>query len=232
MAKAVDEDIDMVACGFHHQLPDFSWRDEIEMEEISIRGKENLKKLASSFIPAFGNKPLNYSACKAVYRRSLVPRFYSERELLSEDLPFNVKFLLGAESYAYLPVAAYNYNYRPSSISHSYDEKIMPKKIKTAALLDEICSGTIGNVGARFLFCMTHNWLVNEILPRKVRYKGKYQLVKSIITDVVFQNVIHSSDIYCTGKTSWHRKMAFKLMRKKFVGLYYLYAKLDCLKNS
>ena len=63
------------------------------------------------------------SACKAIYRLDLIKQnmilFHSERELISEDLVFNIDFLQKAIKVKITPLQLYYYYLNPNSITHA-----------------------------------------------------------------------------------------------------------------
>ncbi len=71
------------------------------------------------------------SACKAIYRLDLIKKhhllFHSERELISEDLIFNIDFLQQAFKVKTVPLQMYYYWSNPSSLSHAYRKNMWSK---------------------------------------------------------------------------------------------------------
>lgn len=64
------------------------------------------------------------SVWRAVYRMSIIKenniRFLSERDILSEDMPFNIDFLKCSTKVVYLKDAFYNYCLNPSSLTQHW----------------------------------------------------------------------------------------------------------------
>ncbi|EGG52189.1 glycosyltransferase, group 2 family protein [Paraprevotella xylaniphila YIT 11841] len=64
------------------------------------------------------------SAWRAIYSRQIIEendiRFESERDNGSEDIPFNMDFLMHATRIGYIPFVGYNYRYNPLSLSRNY----------------------------------------------------------------------------------------------------------------
>ena len=97
------------------------------------------------------------SAWRAIYSRQIIEenniRFESERDNGSEDIPFNMDFLMHATRIGYIPFVGYNYRYNPLSLSRNYTHD---KFTAYCHLFDE--------VKKRFERCLPEN-----------RYKLHYQ---------------------------------------------------------
>lgn len=64
------------------------------------------------------------SVWRVIYSRDIINkrhlRFESERDNGSEDIPFNMDFLVSANRIGYLPIVGYYYRYNPDSLSRNY----------------------------------------------------------------------------------------------------------------
>lgn len=96
--------------------------------ERTYSGHAELQKLLLDFIgaePKYNSDvKFQVSACKAVYSLDLIKEkqilFHSERELISEDLVFNVDFLQKACRVKTVPIQMYHYCLNPDSLTHLY----------------------------------------------------------------------------------------------------------------
>ena len=87
------------------------------------------------------NDQLQMSSCMALYSLEIIKkfdiRFPSEREYISEDLIFNILYLLKCNRACFTPGVGYHYRYNEKSLTHVYLEdrfekqKIMTQKIET-----------------------------------------------------------------------------------------------------
>ena len=92
-----------------------------------FRGREAMRNLAKTIFgrpyPADNAYNIGGSACMAVYSLDLIRkgnlRFYSERELVSEDFLFNYRYYLLSDSLVWLPRPYYNYRVVEGSLTHS-----------------------------------------------------------------------------------------------------------------
>ena len=100
---------------------------DISREPLVFRGSEAIRHIAKVL---FGRPytddngfDLGGSACMAVYRLDIIRdnrlRFYSERELVSEDFLFNYDYCMASESVVWLPREYYNYRVVSGSLTHS-----------------------------------------------------------------------------------------------------------------
>lgn len=104
--------------GYHvilHNEQIFEGSNEIEKLMLDMVGPE----------PEYNSDvKFQVSACKAIYRLDLIKQyqisFHSERELISEDLVFNIDFLRRAFRVKTLPLQMYYYWLNPNSLTHSY----------------------------------------------------------------------------------------------------------------
>lgn len=97
-------------------------------KQAHLYSKEEVKGLLLNMICAPMKENLDIvfmpSVCMGLYSMSLISSydmgFHSERELISEDLIFNLEFLSKARTVCYIPKCLYYYRYNPSSLSKSY----------------------------------------------------------------------------------------------------------------
>lgn len=89
-------------------------------------GKEETQLLAMEMIASLpsekNDRNVEMSSCTAFYKRSIIEkfniRFHSERELISEDLIFNIDFLQNAQKVARSPNEFYHYYVNNASLTH------------------------------------------------------------------------------------------------------------------
>ena len=78
------------------------------------------------------------SVWHSLYDRSLIEkcaiRFHSEREVMSEDFPFQMDFLRRAQKVVFLPEAFYHYCSNGTSLTHTFD----PRKFQRSRTLYEL----------------------------------------------------------------------------------------------
>lgn len=97
-----------------------------ESKKLSIyESPRTTKQLAMEMIGSMPSEKkdrlIEMSACTAFYKRSLIDKykisFHSERELISEDLIFNIDFLSHAKKVALIPRTYYHYYVNTTSLT-------------------------------------------------------------------------------------------------------------------
>lgn len=107
--------------------------------EIHYYGRKQINALISDLIAASPeerpDRHLEPSAKVVLYRRDLITRhnlsFQSERNVLSEDLFFNINYLCCSKIVSVIPDRFYNYRVTPGSISKSTPECYFENQIVT-----------------------------------------------------------------------------------------------------
>lgn len=126
---AIKEDADQVRYMFNR----FVDADAVEWKPIDINkgyivgvGREGLEPILNVVSPLLTDRklivPTTASSCTALYRRSLIEkysiRFFSERELISEDYLFNIDFGVRCDKIIYTSNKFYNYRHNLSSLTY------------------------------------------------------------------------------------------------------------------
>lgn len=129
--KAKEANADVVYAGFVMQKSDKT------ESECFVLDKEWVGKEIQSFLKSliFDTKPdketIWMSVWNAIYRRDLIEtnriRFYSEREILSEDILFHTMLLPLCSKIVCIPKTFYHYCYNGTSLTHC---KFNPTKIQ------------------------------------------------------------------------------------------------------
>lgn len=100
--------------------------------EIDVR--EYMYSIVANPPASLSDRDFAVSSCMAIYRRAIIENnnlaFHSERELISEDLVFNLDYLLCASCVAYVDVPYYNYRYTEGSLTQSNHDCRIPRYIK------------------------------------------------------------------------------------------------------
>lgn len=125
MKRTLLTDADVALDGMHRQQSDGSFTDELLFDrERCFDTPEQLTLLAASIIngrPGIEGRKLSSSVWTGIYKRSVaLHRFYSEREVASEDIHYKARAILEATKVIYVPVLAVNYRYNNTSLSKSY----------------------------------------------------------------------------------------------------------------
>jgi hypothetical protein len=120
--------LDAIFCGYTKILKDKKLYHRQLVDRVTLYSGEEIKEVILNMIGAEPSFPRDYrfemSSCMGLYLRSTIirhsVRFCSERELISEDLIFNIDFLSNAQKVAFVPDCLYYYRYNKESFSLTY----------------------------------------------------------------------------------------------------------------
>ena len=128
-------DADIVMCNYQkrNDNKEVLYRYEIRNKECCYRGKEIEQEI---FWPMIGQESMvredftiNMCVWTNLYRRELIEseqiRFLSEREYLSEDICFNLQYLLSCKVAVMIPESLYCYRYNPTSLTSRYKVQLI-----------------------------------------------------------------------------------------------------------
>lgn len=137
------ENLDVIYSEFNvDEYP--GYRVVLRPESIYV-GKKQIEKLRLDIVgaePSFtSGVKFQCSACKGLYRRSIIERFQirflSEREFISEDMLFNLDILFFADKVKTVPWQFYHYCLNGASLSHTYRADRWDKLLKMLDVLNE-----------------------------------------------------------------------------------------------
>lgn len=127
--EAIQSNADIVYCGLSfYKNGCFTKKEEVSKRTVYSTENER-KELILDFVapePSY-KSDVKYmmSACKAIYRRSIIKEneiyFLSERKILSEDIFFNIQTILKSNIIIFLPTPFYFYRYNTNSITHKFN---------------------------------------------------------------------------------------------------------------
>lgn len=128
--KAIETGADVVFSNFYVEGQPGVWKlnKEVECETswVGPQVQEFMLDMVASAPKEKLERKYQMSVWHSIYKRSVIEehqiRFRSEREVLSEDFPFQLDFLLNAEKVVYIPQAYYHYCLNNTSLTASFDE--------------------------------------------------------------------------------------------------------------
>lgn len=138
------------------------------------------------------DRPYPMSVWRLLYKRDVIERnglrFLSERDIVSEDLPFQVDFFLHAENVLLLPYTFYHYCLNGTSLTSTFKDVKYDRFRKLYVLLkDKIKNIEGGQLRAdRFLIYYTRYHLMDML---KAAYKNKFVHTQYIVNDHVWENM-------------------------------------------
>ena len=235
MEEAIENDVDCVYCGFRQQLPSLKFVDVIDMDNTLIR-EDGISELSGRFLMDFSRNHLHFSVWHGVYRRSLIDfKFVSERDYVSEDYVFTHTFMRRCHSFAYVPMALYNYMFNSNSLSRNYNEHTFNRVLATATSINEIYSGTeYDGAGNTYAFCQVYFLMRFPLMKAKLSFKKRYQIFKNMILDGRYNSMLQRSELFRfqTGLKYKIIKMVYKFQRRQMVKLNYMAIRLISLKKG
>lgn len=135
---------DAVYCNFRVESNNGFWTEHREVSELTHWEGDEVKQFLYDMIASAPKvkteRRFQMSVWHAIYRRELIEsnaiRFRSEREVMSEDFPFHVDFLLKAKHVAFVPKALYHWCRNVESLTATF----LPEKFqRTDCLYDLMC---------------------------------------------------------------------------------------------
>ena len=122
---AKKENLDAVYYKFKRFVNEDEVKQEPPCNEITICENDGVKELMLDIISSEPSAKVDHkihcSSCTSMYRFEIIEknnvRFHSERELISEDLVFNLDFLKYAKKVAFNNGAHYHYRVNPTSLT-------------------------------------------------------------------------------------------------------------------
>ena len=234
---AIDTNADVIYFSYQR----FNDKGDIGEGEITIKketnyqSKENIRGLmldmVSSRPKAKFDRGFQCSSCFGLYRHDVIKRhglrFKSERELIYEDMLFNLDYLLHATSIVLIPDVFYNYRVNPSSLCQTLRADRVEKEMYFYHYLKEwLATNEFGHEG---YLRATRNFIgvcrasIRKYIQSQVPKHEKKKWLK-IIQDNEIWNEIATS--YPYRKLPLKYALHFYLLHKGFSRLLYYYSKL------
>lgn len=126
--EAVSSNADAVFCGFKTEQRNGQWTDCDEVAARTVWDGDDVKNFMLDMIASAphvkAERKYQMSVWHSIYRRSIIEenhiRFHSEREIVSEDLPFQVDFFLKVNRLVYIPRSFYYYCLNGTSLTATF----------------------------------------------------------------------------------------------------------------
>ncbi len=229
MDKAMELDADIVYCGHIKQMSDGTNVEVRDFDKQQVFEKDSFVELSQGFFKPTAISPqmLAMSVWHAVYRRSVITQlFYSEREVGSEDIHFQVCAMLGSQRVVFIPDALYTYCYNGESLSHTFDIAKYERYKRLRAVINE----TYKNVGVLFpadycVFIMAFV-LVRRIALSPLKFREKNEFTRLIVCDDFWKN-----DHVAKKDLKGLKKLFYVVLKTRSVFLMRLMANSYCLIN-
>lgn len=230
--KADNCKCDAVFCGFRTEVKPNKWiySDEVKADTV-WNGSEVRTFMLDMIASAAGVKAerlFQMSVWHSIYRRTFIEnhhlRFVSEREVASEDIPFQVDFLSKAITVAYVKDTFYSYCLNGTSLTATLkpEKYIRYKQLRTCLLAKSTDTEYINRVNRLFIgYTRSHLYdIVNS------NWKGKIAMLKDMQKDKVWQEIRLS---YSPRNLPLVSRSIYKLLLSSSARLLYLWM---CLMNA
>ena len=227
--QAIDKDADAVFCGFRTEVRPDKWVYSDEVASDSHWTNDDVQKfmldMIASGVGVRAERIYQMSVWHAIYRRSIIEtnhiRFVSERDVASEDIPFQVDFLTRASNILYVKEIFYSYCLNGNSLTATLKpEKYERYKQLRRCLLDKVSNGEYkSRVNKLFIgYVRSHLYdIVNS------DWKNKWMMTKSIQNDEVWKEI---SLCYSPNNLPFISKSIYRLILFKSPTILLLWMKL------
>lgn len=122
LSNARKNDADIVYCGHHWEKNPGVWKDIRDVEEEVIIDGDNIFQLIDNYVSCGVSGNYTMSVWHSVYKRNVIKvQFFSEREVVSEDLHFQLSAILNSKKIVYVPQCYYYYALNSVSLSHTFN---------------------------------------------------------------------------------------------------------------
>lgn len=194
-AKASDADV--VFSNFFIETRKGQW---IENKEVSERTEWRGKEIEAFMLDMVASAPYmkqerryQMSVWHSIYRRSIIEdhhlRFLSEREVGSEDFPFQMEFMKLAKKIVFIPTALYYYCNNMSSLTAKYNTDMFDRYKKLYRVLsdilwkEDICQQRLD----RFFIGYSRYCIMQLVTNKSVN--NRHKLLKDLLNDGIWNDI-------------------------------------------
>lgn len=227
---AEGNEADVVFCGFMMEVSPNKWIKRKDVDTIKFFRNEQIKTLALDMIACapYINKERLYemSVWHSLYKREIIDtffvRFNSERMILSEDLPFNIDFLMRANIAIYIPETYYFYCLNEGSLTQTFKyEKYERMKSLYYLLMEKVGDSYDGALRVnRFFIGYVRSYLLQL---QHSNAPQKRSMISNIIRDNIWITIRQS---YKSEFLPLYPRIFYLLILKQQIILLQLYASI------
>ncbi len=211
-----------------------TWKDASHTNHKQYNAERDIRGLMLDMIanpPTCKNdRDIQVSSCCALYRNSLIKQhdiqFHSERELISEDLLFNLDYLLHAGAVSIIPEALYNYRDNQSSLTRKVRADRVEKNRLFYQYLKEWLRankfGLDGYLRATRLFIGYSRFGIRQYIQSSIPGREKREWLKKVANNNLWREIASS---YPYKQLPLKYALHFYLLHKRFTTLLYYYSK-------
>lgn len=225
--------MDVVYCGVRQESALGKFQLINDFDQTVYFDKNNIDKVALSFVDKTDicTGRLYMSVWHGIYKKNIIDknniRFYSERSILSEDIPFQIEFCKNSKNIKFIPQYLYCYCYNQDSLSRSFNIQKFSAVINLRNLLlrltHEYSEGK-DMVDVEF-YSRIRNLLSVFIFSNNFSLKEKYNIVRKLCVNSIWNNL----NTMLLKQKSWKHIMPYRLLRANcptMLILFYLFDKV------
>lgn len=194
--EAIKSNADVVFCNFQTESSQGVWHVNQEVCERMEWEKEEVRNFMLDMVASAPHIPnerqYQMSVWHSIYRREILARhdirFHSEREVNSEDFPFQMDFLLKVQKVVFIPQAFYYYCSNEASLTHTFN----PDKFRRIRnLYNLMCSQLHGVDGAQERLDRFYIGYVRSRIQEMVQadYKDCKKVLDNIMSDSIWNEI-------------------------------------------
>lgn len=232
-----DGTIDVVYCGLRIERKDGTWQCFHDFDTITLFDSNKAGRVALSFIHQSEltlQQRLFMSVWHGLYKRRLIQelnlQFYSEREILSEDLPFQIEFCMNASLIKFIPDYLYTYCFNETSLTKTFKLSKFSAAFKLRNLLLMLAPhypDTVFFIDAEFYGRI--RYLIRDLIfSTNHSLDEKIGIIRKLCTDKIWDG-LNIQPLYkeCT----WKYIGQYELLRKNKPRLLFLFSYFDTKLN-
>ena len=193
-STAIKNSSDIVYCGIKQEIQKDKFIIIRDFDSERVFVKKDLKDLSINYFAPIQGEKLIMSVWHSIYKKETIGdlRFYSERIICSEDLPFQIAIILKANKITYIPDTLYYYCQNETSLSRSFNFNKCFHYIELSKLLISIYSYHEQNHIWSFYLKTCKNF-IRTLIRSKLDYSEKINYLKQLCnrSDVSTELQIH-----------------------------------------
>lgn len=226
------KNLDVIYCGFRKEFEPNKYLNISECNSYTEYIGDTIKKIIPDFIASPPHMRQEYihdmSVWHSIYRKDIIVqndiKFISERDYVSEDIPFQIDFLKHCNRISFIPDIMYFYCYNQGSLTKSFNIGKFDKVKALYKLLSQKVMGCQnGELRVKRLFIGYIRAMLRLIVSTPINKKLKKEYFKHIINDQIWNEIKND---YKLSYLPIHQHIMLWCIYNKFYTSAYIYAKL------
>lgn len=223
--KATALNADIVYCGYKYGLKDGTFEDRNDFSQETIfDDKAKIEEHSMNYFYPINSRQMMMSVWHSIYKKDIIKTpFYSEREVVSEDLHFQLSAILNSKKIVYIPDSLYYYCYNGESLSRNFNFKKIYKIKRLTELLINLYPGREQYV-YMFFFKTALAFTRITINSKEVVAQEKRALLKELYYNPIWKDIKKA-----TNKSMYikHHKLMYALFGRNMFYLFHFILLFD-----